>query len=53
MDSLCSTNRVASIKVHIDILWPPSDPKLTGSEVTRGQNLTDLPGLANASFAAS
>ena len=53
MASLCSTGRVASIEVHIDILRPPSDPKLTRPEVTWGQNLTDLPGLTNACFAAS
>ena len=53
MVSLCSTGRVASIEVHIDILRPPSDPKLTRPEVTWGQNLTDLSGLANACFAAS
>ena len=53
MASLCSTGRVASIEVHIDIFRPPSDPKLTRPEVTWGQNLTDLPGLTNACFAAS
>ena len=48
--SLCSTGRLAAIEVHIIILRPSSDPKLTRPEL--GQNLTDLSGLTKACFAA-